>query len=613
MKKLLLLIVCIGIIGSLKAQTSGGPDNYGYIWKDSNDPFGPTYNWIDISNDSLTTIITGLGDDNAVGPFALPAPFPYYWYYVNDFKIGSNGYLSFDNATFASPFPTIPTANANNNMLAAMMSDLNFDNTGVAESNPAKCYLWVSAAHDSVIVTYDSVPFWSAASPTFSGYNSFQIILNYNDSSILYQYQLQNGVPGGGLTTGNMSIGIENVSGTDGLQHSYDLYPPTNYAVKFYAPASTTLQITDASTVANYNPTTSAIFISKNALGSVALTTDIKNEGNIAINPFNVNLKVTNSLGQNQLNTNLNSDTLQPGQIQTIISPNNFLPFTAGTFQFTTTTFAPGDLVVSNNSRVLEMVVVDTTINNIMLSYDDANANGAGISWSGGSGGCANHFIPPFYPCILNSVSAYILNDPNSVGYTMIIYKDDGPNGSAGTFIDSIPMPTGSFTVGTYAISLLNAPVQIDSGGYYVLWDMRGDGITLGTSISTPYSNRGYEVLGGTWSVYRNRETDELMIRSNIQRVGVGLSENYIDNNIGQFYPNPTSSGATIQIDQELLRDNQLIIQLFDIAGRSIDGKIYNQGNGNLFIETAGLTEGLYTVKFTCDKAASSRKLTVVH
>ncbi len=612
MKKLLLLICFTALTFSLQAQTSGGPDNYGYIWRDSNDPNGQAYNWIDIRTNPTTTLITGLGDDNAVGPFSLPEPFPYYWYHVSDFKIGSNGYLSFDNATFASPFPVIPTANGSNNMLAAMMSDLSFDNSGIAEDNPAKCYLWISQGQDSVIVTFDSVPFWSPTAPNYSGYNNFQIILDYNDSSIVYQYQAQSGFVGGGLTTSIMTIGIENVSGTDGLQHSHDVYPPINYAIKFYAPATTTAQITDASTLFNQNENTAAIFVSRSLTNTVGLSTQIKNEGNVAINPFNVNLKVLNGAGQNQINNNLTSDTLQPGQTQLLTSPNNFLPILAGTYRFVTTTFAAGDLVVSNNAKTLEMIVVDTTQNNIVLSYDDGTPNGAGISWNGGTGGCANHFIPPFYPCILTSVDAYILTDPNNVGYTMFIYKDDGVNGSAGTLIDSIPMLSGTYTPGMYITSYLPTPTQIDSNGFYVLWDMRGDGINLGTNITGPYCNRGYEVLGGTWSGYRNSETEDLMIRASIQRTGVGLTENNLEEHLGQFFPNPTESGASIHISNELLNDGTLVIQLFDIAGRTIEGKIYNNGN-TLYLETSALSDGLYTVKFTSGKATSVRKLTVAH
>ena len=611
MKKLLLLIVFLGCINGLYAQTSGGPDNYGYIWRDSNDPNGPAFNWIDIRNDPATVQITGLGDDNAVGPYLLPAPFPYYWYQVTDFKVGSNGYLSFDNATFAQPFPLIPLANNSNNFVAGMMTDLNFDNQGPAEGNPAKCYMWVSPNEDSVIVTYDSVPFWSNVFPTYDGVNTFQIIFNYNDSSITYQYLEQIGIVGGGVTANIMTIGIENVSGTDGLQHSHDLYPTVNYAIKFYAPSTTTQQITDASAQFNSNPTTSAVFLSRNLAGSYPLETQIKNEGNVTLNPFTVNVKVVNNSGLNQLNTNLTSDTLQAGQTQLIVSPNNFLPTTTGTYRFVTTTNATGDLVASNNVRTLEIVVVDTTLSNIQLSYEDGTANGAGISWNGGDGACANHFIPPFYPCNISSVDAYITADPNNVGYTMLVYKDDGPNGTAGTFLDSVPMAPGNFVVGSYVNSPLNNLIQIDSMGFYVMWDMRGAGVTLGTSINLPFCNRGYEVLGGTWSPYRNSETEDLMIRANIQRVGVGLPENVLESYVGQFYPNPSGSLSRIDIDQQLMNDDQLTVQLFDLTGRALEGRILSNGNNQFTIETEQLSQGIYTVQFTTGKTTVSRKLTV--
>lgn len=612
MKKLLFFFSLLLLSSSLYAQTSGGPDNYGYIWRDSNDPNGPTFSWIDVRNDPATEFVNGLSDDNTVGPFPLPAPFPYYWYTQSNFKIGSNGYIAFGNASFASPFPIIPFANANNNFLAAMMSDLNFENTGAQAGNPAKCYIWTSPNQDSVVVTYDSVPFWVNAIPAYQGVNTFQIILDYNDSSITFQYLIQNGTVSPLTTANYMSIGIENVSGADGLQHSFDQYPVANYAIKFYAPATTTQQITDAATLYNQNENSAGVFISRNASNGYPLTTTIKNEGNITLNPFTVNVQVINSANQIQLNNNLTSDTLQAGQTQSLNLPNPFLPINAGTYRFTTTTAAPGDLSTLNNGRTLEMVVVDTTLPSITLAYDNGVSSAAGISWSGGNGACANHFIPPFYPCDLTSVAAYIISDVNAVGYTMKVYDDDGPDGAPGTLLDSIAMLPGTFTTGAFVNTALTAPIRVDSGGFYVMWDMGGDGVTLGTNLVFPYSNRGYEILGGSWSVFRNSETQDLMIRANISRVGVGIEENQLESAIGEFFPNPASDVVSIRLDNVTLNAAALTTTLYDLQGRIIQPAVRLSGNDILQINTAGLEAGLYTARFIIDGSSVSRKFTIL-
>ena len=78
--KHLSLLLC-GLLAALPlfSQTTGGPDTYGYVWKNqaNSDPDAPVYNWIDI--DAIGTVIPGLGDDNSVGPFSIGFPFRYYW------------------------------------------------------------------------------------------------------------------------------------------------------------------------------------------------------------------------------------------------------------------------------------------------------------------------------------------------------------------------------------------------------------------------------------------------------------------------------------------------------------------------------------------------------
>ncbi|HRH38500.1 MAG TPA: hypothetical protein PK760_09150, partial [Flavobacteriales bacterium] len=77
MKRTSTLLFAFALLASTFAA-QGGPDAYGYIWKDSNEPGGPVFNWIDIT--TTGTLIQGLADDNVVGPFVMQTDMQYYWY-----------------------------------------------------------------------------------------------------------------------------------------------------------------------------------------------------------------------------------------------------------------------------------------------------------------------------------------------------------------------------------------------------------------------------------------------------------------------------------------------------------------------------------------------------
>src|ERR1043166_9511943 len=103
-----LFSACMLAITSLTAQTTGGPDSYGYIWRDNNDPSGPAYNWIDVPTLTGALQVNYLGDDNTIGPFSIGFPFHYYWYDVTKFWVGSNGYMRFTGDQISAPFSGIP-------------------------------------------------------------------------------------------------------------------------------------------------------------------------------------------------------------------------------------------------------------------------------------------------------------------------------------------------------------------------------------------------------------------------------------------------------------------------------------------------------------------------
>jgi len=205
---------------------AGGPDGYGHIWVDSDQPSGPVFNWLDIS--SIGTDITdSLADDNYTGPYLMGFDFNFYGNLHSYFYVGSNGIIGFSAAGMSErvrtplPDPTVP-----NDILAWFWDDLDITNS----SNPGgRVYYYSDGSR--LVIQFDNYPqYYSSPGAVISA----EVILNI-DGSIEYQYLNV----GTGFDVLDCSIGIENADGTDGLQVAYltqDPYVHDSLAIKIYAP-----------------------------------------------------------------------------------------------------------------------------------------------------------------------------------------------------------------------------------------------------------------------------------------------------------------------------------------------------------------------------------------
>ena len=194
----------------------GGPDNFGYVWIDSDEPDGPSFNWIDISSIGIIIDFGADIDDGNSGPIPLGFTFPFYGTDFNSINVCTNGWASFtDETSVEFGNPPIPNPEAPNNMLAAFYDDLNFEYGGTG-------YFYTNSV-DSAVITWDHVEDWRQ-----EGMFTFQIILS-RPAGITYQY-LEMG-PG---RLDECTIGIENSDGTDGLEVAYNAsYMHDNLAIKF--------------------------------------------------------------------------------------------------------------------------------------------------------------------------------------------------------------------------------------------------------------------------------------------------------------------------------------------------------------------------------------------
>ncbi|MCK4696510.1 MAG: hypothetical protein KAT74_12140, partial [Candidatus Cloacimonetes bacterium] len=133
-----------------ETRGNGGPDDYGYIWTDSNDPEGPEYIWRDISG--LGTLIDF--EHNDVGTDFIPLEFTFNYYGVDytQFRINPNGWIGFGNDNEEWQNTAIPSSEAPRPAILGYWDDLRpFDGT----EGGGDVYYY--STPDSLIVWFDNV------------------------------------------------------------------------------------------------------------------------------------------------------------------------------------------------------------------------------------------------------------------------------------------------------------------------------------------------------------------------------------------------------------------------------------------------------------------------
>lgn len=537
MKKYLLAGALLCNLAAVANQ--GGPDAFGYTWKDSNENGGPTYQWFDITG--IGTQVNGLADDNYVGPLTLGFQFPYYWTTESKIWIGSNGYIAFGPGNIAANFPAIPDPGGVNGYIAGMMADLNFLGNG----NTGQVFYYANT--DTVCVEFLNVPYWDQTT-NFTGSNTFEIILNRADSTITVNFMSCTG-----FSISNFSSGIENKIGTMGLQPLVSQPPNANYTIRYYFPTSNVPNIVDASVDWNHQTGNGGIFLA-NQGNPHQLVSQVKNSGNTSIGPVigrGTVRTLANVLQASSYDTSL---ALTPGQVDILSFPQQYVPSNVGTKKFVTRlSGVSGDLIAVNDSMTQEIVVVDTTAQSVRLCYTNGHFESVAgiISWGGGQGGVGIYVKPPGYPAkILNT--NYILTGAPTAGpaFYAKIYDDNGPGGSAGTLLDSVLVDASQCILNqVMTVPVSNPNLIINSGGFYINWAMASPNVTLGTSLTPPFSLQTYEVIG-LWSGYRDAQNTDFFIGADVNYTYVGVEEHAQQLEGISVYPVPATDILKIAFEE---------------------------------------------------------------
>ena len=603
--------------GFMSPDSTGGPDEYGYTWIDSNEPGGPAFEWVDITGTG--TLVTGLGDDNSVGPFPIGFDFPYYWYKANQFYVGSNGWISFSSGqNFAHPFAQLPLANLPNDLLACLSGDIDFTKGG-------ECYYYTSPGLDSLVVSYIDVAEFYSATET----HTFQLILTRADSTITYQYGEQVGDFSEGGSNA-FSMGWENSTGTIGLSYYYNnagsippIPPPfaDSTVIKFIPPESTSFAVDDIGVVNALSEGGMAVFIDPDS--ALTLWSDLKNFGNQVANLYGASCVITDSDSTLYTDSIISTTPINPGDVVNFIFDDPFAPPEEGAY---TATFGghlpPGvDLVPENDFLPVEVIAFRYPGE---LSYDDGTNDGD-LAWSGDYSGFGNEFIAPRYPVKVEYASIGITGTAGQLA--VFVYDDDGPGGGPGTVLasDTVSVsPPGQAIVDFSAENII-----IEEGSFFVgAMHMIFQTVRFAVDQNPPLSRRGWEYTGG-WAPSRYMFESDIMIRAGIGDPAVGVEGDEPQSKLPaaysllQNYPNPFNPQTTIRYEipgEAGVEDARVLLRVYSVRGRFVKTLVDETREPGRYSVTwdgkdgnnADVMSGVYLIHMEAGSRTSVKKMLLV-
>lgn len=206
------------------ALRTGGPDDFGYTFKDSHEPGGPAYAWEEIA--ATGTLVTGWNDyDNGfAGPIPIGFDFKFYGTSYSALFVSSNGYLSFGSGFGSIPSSSpLPQPADPNNAIVLYGGNMHLNNYG---SDSAVYYQTLSNP-TRLVVQFNRL-YWCCQ--TYEPH-TFQVVLHPNGDIEARYSQLVYSNP--------YAVGIENINGTDGLNYGANL--ATSLAIRYSYPTGVQL------------------------------------------------------------------------------------------------------------------------------------------------------------------------------------------------------------------------------------------------------------------------------------------------------------------------------------------------------------------------------------
>jgi hypothetical protein len=185
-------------------RSTGGPDSFGYEWIDSDEPWGPVFNWIEISGTGTEVV---LSDDGVY--WGIPFQFTFYGTTYDSIAVQSNGAVSFsDDVIYYGNHPIPDSTDSDVNVfIAPYWDDLDPEYGGA---------IYYEIIGDTLVVEFDSIQLHDHYDEFIQ---TFEVLLIGATGDIFFQYL---GVDHGGLEA---TVGIQGSPFQPplwGLEYSYN-------------------------------------------------------------------------------------------------------------------------------------------------------------------------------------------------------------------------------------------------------------------------------------------------------------------------------------------------------------------------------------------------------
>ena len=206
--------------GGIGGELTGGPDDFGYTFIDSNEPDGPAFSFVDISGSGTPVLLADDGEQSVPIGFS----FPFYTGSFTDVFVVSNGFLSFDGGAGASFTNECPFNGTDMNVIAPYWDDLDPGDDGAAVFHETFASCPVGGAEgvsgegagQCFIAQWEEFDFFPGDGAPGGTAGTFQVVL-FEDGTILTQYE-----GGPGLDGSSATVGISNDGAGNSLLYQCD-------------------------------------------------------------------------------------------------------------------------------------------------------------------------------------------------------------------------------------------------------------------------------------------------------------------------------------------------------------------------------------------------------